>query len=31
MNNDIGYFKYNNKTKSIDFYEKNIKTKERER
>lgn len=30
-NNDIGYFKYNFKTKSVDFYEKNIKNKERER
>lgn len=30
-NNDIGYFKYNSRTKSVDFYEKNIKTKERER
>ena len=30
-NNDIGHFKYNNKTKSVDFYEKNIKNKERER
>ena len=30
-NNDIGYFKCNSKTKSIDFYEENIKNKERER
>ncbi|MCI9434609.1 MAG: hypothetical protein HFI86_05000 [Bacilli bacterium] len=30
-NNDIGYFKYNSKTKSVEFYEKNIKNKERER
>ena len=30
-NNDVGYFKYNSKTKSVDFYEKNIKNKERER
>ena len=30
-NNDIGYFKYNSKTKSVDFYERNIKNKERER
>ena len=30
-NNDIGYFKYNPKTKSVDFYEKNIKNKEIER
>lgn len=30
-NNDIGYFKYNSKTKTLDFYEKNIKKKERER
>ncbi len=30
-NNDVGYFKYNSKTESVDFYEKNIKNKERER
>lgn len=30
-NNDVGYFKYNSKTKSVDFYEKNIKKKEIER
>lgn len=30
-NNEQGYFKYNNKTKSVDFYEKNIKNKEMER
>ena len=30
-NNDVGYFKYNSKTKSVDFYEENIKNKERER
>ncbi len=30
-NNGVGYFKYNSKTKSVDFYEKNIKSKERER
>ncbi len=30
-NNDIGYFKYNSKTKSVDFYERNIKRKEMER
>lgn len=30
-NNDVGYFKYNFKTKSVDFYEKNIKNKEMER
>ena len=30
-NSDIDYFKYSSKTKSIDFYEKNIKNKERER
>lgn len=30
-NNDIGYFKYNSKTKSVDFYENNIKNKEMER
>ena len=29
-NNNIGYFKCNSKTKSVDFYEKNIKNKERE-
>lgn len=26
-NNDVGYFKYNSKTKSVDFYEKILKTK----
>ena len=30
-NNAVGYFKYNSKTKSVDFYEKNIKNKESER
>ncbi len=30
-NNEQGYFKYNSKTKSVDFYEKNIKNKEMER
>lgn len=30
-NNDVGYFKYNSKTKTVDFYEKNIKDKEMER
>ena len=30
-NNDIGYFKYNSKARSVDFYEKNTKNKERER
>lgn len=30
-NNDTGYFKYNAKTKSVDFYEKNTKNKEMER
>lgn len=30
-NDDVGYFKYNSKTKSVDFYEKDIKNKERER
>ena len=30
-NSDIDYFKYSSKTKSIDFYEKNIKNKERKR
>lgn len=29
-NNEVGYFKYNSKTKSVDFYEKNIKNGERE-
>ena len=29
--NESGYFKYNYKTKSVDFYEKIIKNKERER
>ena len=27
-NNEQGYFKYNTKTKAVDFYEKNIKNKE---
>ncbi len=26
-----GYFKYNSKTKSVDFYDRNIKNKEMER
>lgn len=30
-NNDTGYFKYNSKTKSVNFYERNIKNKEMER
>lgn len=30
-NEDIGYFKYNSKTKSVDFYEKNIRNIEMER
>lgn len=30
-NNDIGYFRYNSKTKSVNFYEKYIKNKEMER
>lgn len=30
-NNDVGYFRYNSKTKSVDFYEKNIKNREMER
>ena len=30
-NNDVGYFKYNSKTKSVDFYEKNMRNKEMER
>lgn len=29
--NESGHFKYNLKTKSVDFYEKNNKNKERER
>ncbi len=28
---DVGYFRYNSKTKSVDFYEKNTKKKEMER
>lgn len=31
QNKKQGYFKYNSKTKSVDFYEKNIKSKEMER
>lgn len=31
QNKEQGYFKYNSKTKSVDFYEKNIKSKEMER
>lgn len=27
-NNDVGYFKYNSKTKLVDFYEYNIKNRE---
>ena len=27
-NNEQGYFKYNTKTNSVDFYEKNTKNKE---
>ncbi len=30
-NNEQGYFKYNSKTKSVDFCERNIKNKEMER
>ncbi len=30
-NKEQGYFKYNSTTKEVDFYEKNIKIKERER
>ncbi|WP_305133143.1 hypothetical protein [Thomasclavelia cocleata] len=30
-NKEQGYFKYNYKTKSVDFYEKNTKNKEVER
>ena len=30
-NKEQGYFKYNNKTKSVDFYDRNIKNKEMER
>ena len=30
-NNEQGYFKYNSKTKSVDFYERNIKNQEMER
>lgn len=30
-NKEQAYFKYNSKTKSVDFYERNIKNKERER
>ena len=30
-NNEQGYFKYNTKTKSVDFYDKNIKNKGMER
>lgn len=30
-NNEQGYFKYNNRTKAVDFYEKNIKNKEMEK
>ena len=30
-NNEQGYFKYNSKTKSVDFYEENIKNKGMER
>ncbi len=29
--NAIGYFRYNNKTNTVDFYERNIKNKEMER
>lgn len=30
-NNEVDYFKYNFKTKSVDFYQKNIKNREMER
>ncbi len=30
-NKSQGYFKYNSKTKLVDFYERNIKNKEMER
>lgn len=30
-NSDIAYFKYNSKTKAVDFYEKNMKNKEMKR
>lgn len=30
-NNEQGYFKYNSKTKEVDFYEKYTKNKEMER
>ena len=30
-NKSQGYFKYNSTTKEVDFYEKNIKNKERDR
>lgn len=30
-NNEVDYFKYNSKTKSVDFYQKNIKNREMER
>lgn len=30
-NKEQGYFKYNSTTKEVDFYEKNIKNKERDR
>lgn len=30
-NKEQGYFKYNSKTKSVDFYERNIKNQEMER
>lgn len=30
-NKEQGYFKYNSKTNSVDFYKKNIKNKEMER
>lgn len=30
-NKEQGYFKYNNKTNSVDFYEKNKKNKEKEK
>ncbi len=30
-NNAVGYFRYNSKTNSIDFHEKNTKNKEKEK
>lgn len=30
-NKNIGYFRFSSKTKAVEFYEKNMKNKERER